>query len=175
MKYWYPSRVGVSIGLHRSLKTLPRTSDDLSSMMHGITLRVCFPFQQVEQLLLPSPSTSMPITAPFLTIIWMVSSEIWPRRQCHKARGALEVWVWWVNKTFSGLVTLTRIWYRFWSWCAQVNISLVWWFTRSIAYLEVWTSFIPESLSWAMDINICSAVGRWRTLLKIPVHDLPFR
>src|SRR5260221_8701712 len=58
--------------------------------MHGITLRVCFPFQQAEQLPLPSPSTSIPVTTPFLAIIWMVSSEICPRR-CRRDNGS--VWV----------------------------------------------------------------------------------
>src|SRR5258707_5518236 len=88
MKYRYPSRVGDSISLHRSLKTLPSTSDDLSSVMRGITLRVCFPFRQAKQLPLPPPSTSIPVTTPFLAIIWMVSSEICPRR-CRRDNGSV--------------------------------------------------------------------------------------
>ena len=59
MKYQYPSRVGVSISLHRSLKTLPRISVDLSSVTCGITLQVCFPFRQVEQFLL------LPLQLPY--------------------------------------------------------------------------------------------------------------
>src|SRR5258708_4439761 len=112
----------VSIGPHKSLNTLPSTSEDWSWVVHSMGLCVCFPFWQAEQSPILPLSTTIPSVRFDLAILWTVSSLTCPSLQCHNAREAFDVIWLWVMCACPDLIISTLSLYRFLSWLTWATI-----------------------------------------------------